>query len=202
MAICNAVAKRLPLRSAAVSLPKPMPSLPRGRRGLKPTPPSLAIEVPRRSPQRELHELRVLMKPHDWTRDAVRHRKAVDRDDPLGEQPWRDEDAATISKAAAAAAERLGLEVTVDREGEDVRLRVAFADATEPMARAVAACCSAAVPHLWLTFGRLAVYDGKFWRRERGVRFSLKPAPDVHLPREVRTLLTQSPSLLRKRRIG
>lgn len=174
----------------------------------------LVLEVPLGSPQRALHARRVVIKPHDWTREAIRHRLDVnDRAD--AEQVWRDEWIEVLRESATETAARLGLNIEIDSEPEgaaaagdaDVATDArAEAESTEPMrspqhicarvrfaqdtpqalARAVALACSARLPRTWFCMGRLALLGGKFWRRERGYRLHLRPVRDVHLPREVR----------------
>src|SRR5687767_115940 len=146
----------------------------------------LAIEVPVASPQRQLHALRVTVKPHDWTRDAIRHRLAVDSR--LGaEQSWRSEWAEVLAGAAAEAAQRLGFAVTVDlkpgsEDPEGAHLAIRFPAGTPlTAARAVAAVCSSRLPDTWFRLDRLALLGGRFYRRERGYRLHLRPTSDVHL---------------------
>ena len=165
---------------------RPIAQFPRGPRRRWATE-DLDVIVPLRSPQRSAHELRVLMKPHDWTRSAVQHRAAVDAGDPAGEQPWADDLAERLVAVASEAASRLGATVeAVEAVGEErLRLRVK----PDTAARGVALCCSAASPELWLTLGRLAVRGRQFWRRERGRKPNYRVAKDVGLTREDRALL-------------
>ena len=174
-----------------------MPQFPRGPRRAK-KPPPLRLEVPLASPHRQLHVLRAFIKPHDWTREAIRHRLDVDAD-PAAEQPWRAGWELEFADAARAAAGRLGLAVTIDAAaGPGRHVAAGFAaDAPADAVRAVAAACSARLPEVWMTLGSLHLRDGQFWRRERGRGLSLRRATDVHLPREIRAALRD---LLARRR--
>ncbi len=155
------------------------------RRRIESGPP--VLEVPVVSPQRALHALRVTVKPHDWTREAIRHRLSVDASG-SAEQPWRVEWRQVAEGAIAAAAQRLGVKVRLACDADaSVHLRAIFAEGTpEELARAVGVVLSSHLPETWFTLGRLALLRGQFWRRERGYGLHLRPAKDVHLPRAVR----------------
>ena len=164
---------------------RPFPSFPRGGRPTAPRPAALLLEVPALSPQRQLHALRAFVKPHDWTREAVRHRLETDADGSI-EQEWRDGYAPLALAAASEAAGRLGVTFKKIDRGE-ARLRLRFSDATgEDLSRAVAVVCSSRLPRTWWTLGRLSLFGGRFWRRERGRLLHLRPAADVHLRRDIR----------------
>ena len=147
------------------------------------------------SPQRRLHALRVTMKPHDWTREAIRHRLDVDSREGA-EQTWQPEWVEPVNLLARQVADRLGLvlasppaaaEERVDPAAGAVHLRIGFADGTPlALARAVAVACSSRFPETWFRLEPLALIGGRFYRRERGYKLHLRPATDVHLPREVR----------------
>ena len=166
-----------------------MPNFPRGRRQKRPSPEAYRLAVPVVSPQRQVHEQRVLVKPHDWTRGAVAHRLKVDGGDPTYEQPWDDASAGPLQRACSEAANRLDLTVESAEPDADERLAWTISTLDAGLARTLAACASAAASDLWLTLAgerRLAVKAGKFWRRERGRLLHYKPAPDIHLPRDLR----------------
>src|SRR3954471_14892964 len=82
---------------------RPLPTLPRGPRGLRRRShagmPVHLLACPRVSPEWELGALRALMKPHDWTRGAVAHRPA--------EQPWAPGAAAAVEGATHEVVARL-----------------------------------------------------------------------------------------------
>ena len=163
-----------------------MPHFPRGARRPKPPPAALVLAVPLVSPQRRLHALRAFVKPHDWTREAVRHRIEADADGSM-EQAWAAEFRPVALQAAAVAAERLGVGFEVAAAGEEHKLRLTFAGETPPeLARAVGVVCSRRLPQTWWTLDQLALLGGRFWRRQRGRLLHLRPAADVHLPRDVR----------------
>ena len=131
--------------------------------------------------------MRAFVKPHDWTREAIRHRLETDADGSY-EQPWEPEYARQATDAAARAAERLGVSYEAVPGATHLSFRFAPGTAAE-LARAVGVVCSRRLPRTWWTVDRLALLDGRFWRRQRGRMLHLKPAPDVHLPREVRAAI-------------
>src|SRR5687767_296622 len=152
-------------------MPSPMPQNPWSRpRWRKRSAPAVAeLVVPVASPQRQLHALRVTVKPHDWTREAIRHRLATDGREGA-EQAWRPEWAERVSQAAQEAAKRLKIEVEVLEPSPDepgatagAHLRIRFAKGTpESLVRAVAVVCSSAAPETWFRLDRLAVLGGRF----------------------------------------
>ena len=178
-----------------MSLPRPMPTLPRGRRQ-RAEATTCVIAVPVVSPQRAVHERRVLVKPHDWTREAVVHRAKTDAGDPQFEQPWDDGRAARVAAAATEAARRLAVELTSIETADRLAYNIPLPPA-DPRSLAVAACASAASAGTWVTLSaKLASRDGRFWRRERGRLLNFRPAGDLHLTRDVRAAVRD---LLRRR---
>ena len=171
---------------------RPMPALPRGPRA-RPAPATCDVVVPRVSPQRAAHERRVLVKPHDWTRAAVAHRMRLDAGDPAFEQPWDDRRRRRVAEACRAAAGRLSLDLhdLIDAGAADAAdAHFAVRLPLGPLAAAslaVAACASAASPGTWVQIGKLAARDARFFRREHGRLLNYRPAPDVHLSRDVRS---------------
>jgi hypothetical protein len=157
---------------------RPIPSL-GGRRRRGPPVGRLLLAVPRVSPERELATLRALMKPQE-------KRALLDRIDD-GEQPWPADGPARVLAAAAAARGRLGFaaEVHLPAAGE-YRAVAGFDAAALPAALAAALLLSHRLPGAWVVVGRLYARDGQFYRRERGVKLTLRPAADVHLSRDLR----------------
>ncbi|MEM7809462.1 MAG: hypothetical protein AAF561_15245, partial [Planctomycetota bacterium] len=173
---------------------RPMRTIARGKR--RPRSPSmLAIVVPVVSPKRASDELRVLMKPHDWTRNAVRHRVAIDAGKAEIEQPWQAEDAGPLVDRAIEAAGRLSLGLTSVEPESDERLRLEVEpsplrpEAVETRLHAIALACSFCLPKLWLLAGRLAVHDCRFWRLARGATPHWVEHKSKHLTREDRATL-------------
>lgn len=167
--------------------------------------PLTMLEVPVVSPQRLLHARRAFIKPHDWTREAIRHRFAVD-DRAAAEQMWQPQWFEVLRTTAQTAAGRLGTVLEVERAPEGVELmevvspvaeatagvfaRVRFEEAApRQLARAIALACSTQLPRTWFRLGPLALLGGSFWRRERGYRLHLRRASDVHIPRQMRRTL-------------
>ena len=74
----------------------------------------------------------------------------------------------------------------------DYHLVIKVPDRVWPLAMAFAVVLSEALPGVWLVLGRLYVRDGRFFRRERGVKLNLVPATNVHLSREIRGALRGS----------
>ena len=184
-------------------LPRPVPHNLRGRRRATPKParPAAMLACPRRSPAWEFESLEVLMRPHDYRREAIAHRRAVAGEgEAAGLQPFAPADAARAVAVARDAAGRLGLPALGDDAvalppAGDYHLVVAFALAADAadLARALAVAVSRAVPAAWFTLDagprRLFLLGGRFHRRERGYKLNLRPARDVHLPRGVRAKL-------------
>src|SRR5688500_1916691 len=83
-------------------MPRPLPTLPHGprRRRVRDEGRKLVLGCPRVSPEWELGALRVLMKPHDWTRGAIEHRRP--------EQGWPAGGAEAATAARDAVRERTG----------------------------------------------------------------------------------------------
>ena len=166
-----------------------MATFPRGPRRRRPTLASLVLEVPVIAPQRRLHAWRAFVKPHDWTREAVRHRLEADADG-SAEQEWEPSFAGVALDVAGRAAERLGVKFGCLDASEEARLQFAFVDGTPPeLARGVAVVCSRRLPKTWWTLHDLALLDGHFYRRGRGRAYHLSPATNVHLPLDVRATL-------------
>ena len=159
-----------------------MAQFPRARRRARPRRDTILLACPRLSPQWELSALDLLMRPHDFRRDALAHRG--------GAQPWTPADAQRVAAVLAEAAGRLlmDLDPALPPAG-DFHLAVPIPAADEPAARGLVAAISVAAPHLWFTLGRLFVKNGRFHRRERGYKLNLRFASDVHVPREVRGAL-------------
>jgi hypothetical protein len=134
------------------------------------------------SPEWELGALRVLMKPHDWTRGAIEHRRP--------EQVWPHGGAEEVAAACDAVRERIGFDPVVHFPGAgDFFFVVEVTQRDVDAARALALALSRRLPGLWLTLDRLFVRDGKFYRRERGFKFDLVEASNVHLPKAMRAAL-------------
>ncbi|HEX8913488.1 MAG TPA: hypothetical protein VF796_14100 [Humisphaera sp.] len=164
-----------------------IPSL--GRRRRRPAATEVLLAVPRVSPERELAVLRALMKPQAGR--ALVHQ--IDN----GEQPWNERSAARAAAAAGLARAHLGWggDVVFPPAGEYHALATFPAEAM-PTALAVALLLSRALPGAWVVVGRLFVLDEVVHRRERGVKLTLRPARDVHLPREVRAAYRRAAAAL------
>ena len=171
---------------------RPLPTLPRGPRGLRRRSqtgqPVHLLTCPRVSPEWELAALRVLMKPHEWTRGVIEHRD--------GAQPWPSGHARTVRRTVADVAERLSFEAALPLhlpDAGDFWFVVEVPDGHSDLARALAVVLSRRLPGLWLTLDRLYVRDGRFFRRRRDntFKFRLVPATTVHLPRAVRSALRE-----------
>jgi hypothetical protein len=163
---------------------RPLPTLPHGpvRRRRRDPARRVVLACPRVSPEWELGALRVLMKPHDWTRGAIEHREP--------EQHWPAHAADTVDEVRRAVAERLGFapDVHLPDAGDFYLVAHASEDRIEYL-RATGAALSRRLPGLWLAVDRLFVRDGRFFRREKRFKFNLVEAKSVHLPRDVRAAL-------------
>lgn len=165
-------------------MPRPLPTLPHGplRRRRHDPARRVVLACPRVSPEWELGALRVLMKPHDWTRGAIEHREP--------RQHWPAHAAAAVDEVRRAVAQRLAFapEIHLPDAGDFFLV----ADAPEDRAghlRALALALSSRLPGVWLTVDRLFVRDGLFFRREKRFKFTLVEATSVHLPRTLRSAL-------------
>jgi hypothetical protein len=159
---------------------RPLPIYPRGPRRIAPRPPTLLLGCPRICPDWEYAALRALIKPQ--TKGAILHRPAL--------QKWPARGAAVVADCRALVVARLGVDLpveTVDRG--DYWLAGQIHAEQEPFARALAVLLSRRLGPLWLVLGGLFVREGRFFRRQRGYKFHLKAARDVHLRREVRAAL-------------
>ena len=132
--------------------------------------------------------LRVLMKPHDWTRGAVAHRPA--------EQAWSSGAVALVEEAFDAVLKRLAPGGSSPPrlhfpQAGDYRFVVEATTEQLDAAQALAVVLSRRLPGVWLTLGRHYVRDGRFFRRKRDntFKFRLVPATSVHLPRATRAAL-------------
>ena len=165
-------------------MPRPLPTLPHGPpRGRAADPARrVVLACPRVSPQWELGALRVLMKPHDWTRGAIEHRPR--------DQHWPAHATAAVDEVRRLMAERLRFSppVHLPDAGDYFLVADAPRDRADEM-RAMALALSRRLGGLWLTLDRLFVRDGRFFRRERRFRFDLVEAKSVHVPRHLRAAL-------------
>jgi hypothetical protein len=159
---------------------RPFPVIPRGPRRKRVVRETLLLACPRVAPDWELGALRALMKPQ--MRGAIAHK-------PAG-QAWPGNAAKRVERTRADVRERLGFDV-------DVRLAAAgdyFFTAEVPRAaceeaKGFAVLLTKRLPGVWLVLGRTFVKDGRFFRRERGIKLNLVPATNVHLTRPIRAAL-------------
>ena len=171
---------------------RPLPTLPRGPRRRRVADGGggsrvLLLTCPRISPEWEFDALRVLMKPHDWTRGAIEHRS--------GEQHWPTAAARVVEGITRDVAERLLVNPPRVHFPEGAEawavIEVTEAAGGEALLRALAAVLSKRLPGLWFTADRLYARDGRFFRRRRDGTYKLRlvPAASVHLPRSVRAAI-------------
>jgi hypothetical protein len=122
------------------------------------------------------------MKPHDWTRGAIEHRAPA--------QAWPPGAPSAVEAARDAVADRLGFCPALHfPDAGDFHFVTECAEHQLEAARALALVVSLRLPGLWLTLDRLFVLDGRFFRRERGHKFDLVEATNVHLSRATRAAL-------------
>ena len=165
-------------------MPRPLPTLPHGPRRRRDVGADrlLLLACPRVSPEWELRALRVLMKPHDWTRRAVGHRAPA--------QQWPRHAAERVEEARRIARERIDFHVNIHLpQAGDFFLLAEVAERRVAEGRAFALVLSRRLPGLWFAFDRLFARDGRLFRRERRFKFDLVEAKSVHLPRAVRAAL-------------
>jgi hypothetical protein len=142
----------------------------------------LLLACPRVSPEWELGALRVLMKPHDWTRGAIEHRRP--------DQRLRRGAREHVESVREFLQQRLDadFEVHFPDAGDFFFVAEVPSDRLDA-ARAFALLLSARLRGVWLTLDRLFVLDGSFYRRQRGYKFNLVPAANIRLPRDIRAAL-------------
>jgi hypothetical protein len=166
------------------AMPRPLPTTPHGPRRRRPADAGrrLLLACPRVAPDWELGALRVLMKPHDWTRGAIEHRTPL--------QAWPGSATARVEAARDEVAQRLGFSPALHfPDGGDFYFVAEYAPAQLDAARALALVVSRRLPGVWLTLDRLFVRDARFFRRERGYKFDLVEATNVHVSRATRAAL-------------
>ena len=164
---------------------RPLPTLPRGPRRTRPArrPVEAILACPRISPEWELNALRALMKPHDFTRDAIAHRRA--------EQPWSAASTHAVEQVGSAVRERIGFDARphFPPSGDfHMICRVARSDDMNA-ARAFALAVSRRLPEVWLTLDRVYLRGGRFHRRTPGKTFRLVEITSIRLPRPLRAAL-------------
>jgi hypothetical protein len=160
---------------------RPLPSIPRGagRRAVV-APQSLLMGCPRISPEWELAALRALMKPQ--LKGAILHRAAAQR--------WPRDAGGRIDALRREVAGRTGFDPLPHLPPDgDYHLICAVAPSQEAEARAFALALSKQFRQTWFVIGRLFVRDQTFWRRRFATQLTLVRASNVHLPRELRSLL-------------
>jgi hypothetical protein len=134
------------------------------------------------SPEWELGALRVLMKPHDWTRGAIAHRRPAQR--------WPAGVGSAVRESRRLVRERLDFDVAIHLpEAGDFFLAAEVPEARLDEALGLTLVLSRRLPGLWLTLGRLFIRDGRFYRRERGFKFNLVETKNIRLSRETRAAL-------------
>ncbi|QOV92125.1 hypothetical protein [Humisphaera borealis] len=161
----------------------PIPSL-KGRRRNPPAA-EILLAIPRISPERELAVIQALIKPQ--TGRALRHQLAA------GEQAWPRDAATRVAQVATAAEVHFGLQLAIHVVPDGEYLAIARVGSGElPAALATAVLLSKVFPGTWIVVGRLFVRDGRFFRRERGVKLNLRPASNVHLTQPLRAALNRA----------
>jgi len=140
----------------------------------------MLLGFPRRSPEWELSALAALMKPQ--LKDAILHRPSA--------QFVPREVRKRVEAAMEAVAQCTGYRPTIHwpDDGDYVFLiEVAAEELAE--ARGLAVVLSRQLIGGWLVLGRTFLRDGRFFRRERGVKLKLVAASNVHLTRPIRAAL-------------
>ncbi len=135
---------------------------------------------PRICPEWEMAALRALMKPQ--LKDAILHRPA--------QQPWPRDALERIGCLRQQLANRTGYDPSLHLPPDgDYYLVSAVAPSEEVQARAFALALSKQFRQTWFVVGRLFVRDRAFWRRRFGTQLTIARASNVHLPRELRSVL-------------
>ena len=162
---------------------RPIPSLRSRRR--KPLPAEILLAIPRISPERELAVIQALMKPQ--TGRQLRHQ--ID----AGEQAWPPEAGIRIAWVTRTARRHFGIDLPIHLVPAGEYFAIARIARTQlSAALATAVLISQTFPGTWIVVDRLFVRDGRFFRRERGVKLRLRPATNVHLTKSLRAALNRA----------
>ena len=162
-------------------VPRPLPTLPRGPRRRRRGPATaLLLACPRVCPEWELNAIRALIKPQ--LKGAIQHRSS--------QQVWPRDAESQLKSLIQQVRQRIGFEPDLHLSpAGDYFFVAAIPPAEVESARALALVLSAAFPDLWLVLDRLFVRNGRFFRRQRGLKLNLVPATNIHLSRPVRAAL-------------
>jgi hypothetical protein len=159
---------------------RPFPVLPRGPRRTRVAPEKLLFACPRVAPDWELGALRALMKPQ--TRGFIAHRRAL--------QVWSGRAVRVLEESRQIARERLGLDVELHfPPNGDYSFACEVDPAAAEEAKGLALLASTRLPQLWFVLGNVYLTRARFYRRARGFKLNIVPAPSVHLTRPVRAAL-------------
>jgi hypothetical protein len=140
------------------------------------------LACPRISPEWEFNAYHALMKPNERTKGKIEHREA--------HQIWPAGGEEVVAATVKEFGERIGFAPDVyQAEGGDYLFAIPFDTARLEEAKALAAVITRRLPGIWLTFDRLLVKEGRFFRRAKGYKLRIIPATNVHVRREVRAAL-------------
>ena len=142
---------------------------------------TVLLGCPRSNPQWELGALDVLMKPKAHTKEAIRHRNS--------QQRWPANGDALADRARDLIAERLGVRLEWHRSKGEYLIAATVPRAQFREGLALGWLLSSWLPEVWFVYERLFVKEGKFYRRQFGVKLKLVIASNVHLRRGVRAML-------------
>ena len=160
---------------------RPLPVNPRLTRTKRRPPEKVLLACPRISPEWELGALAALIKPQ--LKGAILHQAAEQKLPPDASQ--------RVRRMVDAVTEKIGyLPVVHWPPAGDYLFAVEVTPNELPEAKGLALVLSIGLPGVWLVFGRIFLRDGKFFRRERGFKLNLVPAPNVHLSRPIRAALS------------
>jgi uncharacterized membrane protein YciS (DUF1049 family) len=139
------------------------------------------LACPKSDPQWELGALHTLMKPKPETKEAIRHRSS--------EQKWPADGSEIAREARDVVAEQLGVKFEMHHSQGEYHLAVTVPRELFNEGLALGWLLSSRLPDLWFVYGRLFLRNGKFFRRQFGVKLKLVVASNVHLRRGMRAAL-------------
>jgi hypothetical protein len=158
---------------------RPFPVWPRGV-GRKIQRERLILGCPRICPRWEIDALRALTKPQ--FKQTILHRSSM--------QIWPKNAASIVGEVAGQIRDRLGFSPKIHFPDDgDYFLFADFAPAEFDAAKAIAVTLSNRFEGLWFMLDRLLVKEGRFYRRDRRVRFTVAKATNIHVPQPMRNAL-------------
>jgi hypothetical protein len=158
---------------------RPFPVWPRGV-GRKVRRERHILGCPRICPRWEIDALRALTKPQ--FKQTILHRSAT--------QIWPKDAARVVEEVAEQIGDRLGFSPRIHLPDDgDYFLFAEISPNEFDAAKAMVVTLSNRFKGLWFALDRLLVKEGRFYRKNRRVRFTLSRAASIHVPRPMRNAM-------------